>query len=53
MLADSFGVALASTETYRSLTLLHLAPGEVLEQDLVDLFWEPIPVVVDRSTTTI
>ena len=53
MLADSFGVDTASAGTYRALTLMHPAPGEVLQQDLIDLYGEPIPVVVEKTATTI
>ena len=53
MLADSYNIARASSETYKALTLLHLAPGEVLPPDLVDLFGKPRPVNVDWATTTI
>ncbi len=53
MLADSFGVALASAETNRVLTVMYPAPEKVLAQDLIELFGEPIPVVVDASSTTI
>jgi hypothetical protein len=37
MLADSFGVASTSAETYEALSRMHLAPGEVLQHDLIDL----------------
>jgi hypothetical protein len=53
MLADSFGVAPSSVETYRALTQMHPAPGVILQHDLVDLFGEPIAVVMDTSATTI
>ena len=53
MLANSFGVASTLAETYKALSMMHPVPGEVLQQDLIDLYGEPIPVVVDRTTTTI
>jgi len=53
MLANSLGVASASAETYEALSRMHPAPGEVLHQDLIDLYGEPIPVVVDKTKTTI
>ena len=53
MLADSFGVAATSAEKYKALTMMHLATCEVLQQELIDLYGEPIPVVVDKIATTI
>ncbi len=49
----SYGVAPASIETYKALTLLHPAPGQALAHDLIDLFGEPRLVNVDRATATI
>ena len=53
MLPGSFGVALAFAETYHALTLPHLAPGDVRDEDLSLLYKEPKPVVADRTSTTI
>ena len=53
MLADSFGVAPASAETYHALHLLHPGPGVVRPEDLVEFYGEPPPVVTDRTATTI
>ena len=53
MLADSFGVASANTETYHALTKLHHGPGDVRQEDMADLYGEPKPVQVDRSASTI
>ena len=53
MLADSFGVAPASSEAYHALNLMHPAPGGVLYEDLVELFGEPKPVDVTASTPNI
>jgi hypothetical protein len=53
MLADSFGVALASTETYHALNQMHPGPRVVRPEDLVELYGEPPPVVLDRAATTI
>jgi hypothetical protein len=44
MLADSFGVAPASDETYHALNLMHPASRGVLYEDLVELYEEPTPV---------
>jgi hypothetical protein len=53
MLVDSFGVALASAETYHALILMHFGPGDVRDEDLSELYEEPKPVVADRSLATI
>ena len=53
MLVDSYGVALVSAETCRTLTLLHCARGVVLAHDLLDLFGEPQPVTPDRANAAI
>ena len=53
MLANSFGVAHASAETYHALTLLHHAPGDVRDENLSELYGEPKPVVSDRTSATI
>ena len=38
MLADSFGVAPTSEDTYHALTLLHPGPRVVREEDLIELY---------------
>ena len=53
MLASSFGIAPASSETYHALTLLHPGPGGVRDEDLSKLYGEPKPVVADRRSTNI
>ena len=53
MLADSFGVAPASSETYHALNPMHPAPGGVLYEDLVELFGEPKPVDATASAPNI
>ena len=53
MLADSFGVAPASAETYHALNLMYPAPGGVLYEDMVELFGEPKPVDATASAPNI
>ena len=53
MLADSFGVASTSAETYKVLSMMHPAPGEVLQYDLIELYGKPIPLIVDMTATII
>jgi len=53
MLADSFGVAPASSEKYHALNLMHHAPGGFLYEDLVELFGEPKPVEATASAPNI
>jgi hypothetical protein len=53
MLADSFGVAPASAETYQALNMMHPAPGVVLYEDLVELYGEPKPVDATASAPNI
>ncbi len=53
MMAVSYGVAPASTETYMEQTLLRPTPSEVLAHDLLDLLGEPQPVTPDRANTAI
>ena len=53
MLADSFGVAPSTMETYHALTLMHPRPGDVRVEDMIDLYGEPKPVGADRSETII
>jgi hypothetical protein len=40
MLADSYGIAPTSTDTYKALKLLHPPPCEVNPQDLIHIFSE-------------
>ena len=53
MLADSFGVAHASAETFRALDIMHPALGEVNSNDLSQLYGEPKQVIRDEAPNTI
>ena len=53
MLADSFGVALASAETFQALDILHPAREEVNPDDLTKLYGESRQVIKDGASTTI
>jgi hypothetical protein len=49
MLADSYGMAPPSADTYKALTLLHPPLGVLNPRDLLGLFGEPRLVIVDRN----
>jgi hypothetical protein len=53
MLADSFGEASASAETYKALNMMHPAPGGVIYEDLVELYEEPKPVMRPCQLSTL
>jgi hypothetical protein len=53
MLADSAGVAPASSEAYHDLNMMHPDPGRVLYEDLVELFGEPKPMDANASAPNI